>query len=89
MSVPIRKLLSRKFNLICLNLAGLLTCVLPTTFPPYLGSGFEVVASISLLFLRLNLQLREQFWSFTRFPFNRTRKHPERTKIHNESNHSV
>ncbi len=88
MSVPIRKLLSRKFNLFCLNLAGLLTCVSPTTFP----LKWAVVLKLwqaSLLFLRLNLQLREQFWSFTRFPFNRTRKHSVRTKIQCESNHSV
>ena len=42
--MSIRKLLSRKFNIVCLNLAGLLTRVLPTTFPP-LGSGFEVMTS--------------------------------------------
>ena len=33
MSVPIRKLLSRKFNNSCLKLAGLLTHVLSFTFP--------------------------------------------------------
>ena len=33
MSLYIRKLLSRKFNNVCLNLAGLLTCVLLLTFP--------------------------------------------------------
>lgn len=38
MSVTIRKLLSRKFNIVCLNLAGLLTCVLPSTFP-FAGGG--------------------------------------------------
>ncbi len=43
MSLHIRKLLSRKFNIVFLNLAGLLTCVLLITFPSHTqGSGFEV-----------------------------------------------
>ena len=33
MTVPIRKLLSRKFNFSFLNMAGLLTYVLSLTFP--------------------------------------------------------
>jgi len=33
----IRKPLSRKFNIDCLNLAGLLACVLSPTFPPIIG----------------------------------------------------
>jgi len=40
MSVPIRKLLSRKFNNSFVNLAGLLTCVLSFTFPP---AGWQTV----------------------------------------------
>ena len=33
MSVPIRKLLSRKFNIVCLNLAGLLAYVMLFALP--------------------------------------------------------
>ena len=35
MSVPIRKLLSRKFNNVCLNLAGFLTCFMLLHLPIY------------------------------------------------------
>lgn len=50
----IRKLLSRKFNIDCLNVAGLLTRVRLPTFPPCRtwygpGSGFEEVTGIHLL----------------------------------------
>jgi hypothetical protein len=49
--MPIPKLLSRKFNIDCVNVAGLLTRVRLPTFPPYrekrdAGSGFEEVTGI-------------------------------------------
>ncbi len=40
MSVPIRKPLSRKFNNVCLNLAGLLTCFM-LFYLPAKRSGLE------------------------------------------------
>ena len=88
MSVPIRKLLSRKFNLFLFEFGRSPDLCLAYYLPAQTGSGLEVVATISLT-LRLNLQLREQFWSCTRFPFNRAGKTPTRTKILNESNHYV
>lgn len=74
MSVHIRKLLSRKFNIVFLNLAGLLTCVLLITFPP-------ILRAVVLKFLTSiphsghSLQLREQLQIFTGFPFNSITKH--------------
>lgn len=47
MSLPIRKPLSRKFNIIFfVKLAGLLTCVPSLTFPPYPGQWYfeEMIA---------------------------------------------
>ncbi|PRX54422.1 hypothetical protein CLV81_2823 [Flagellimonas meridianipacifica] len=38
----IRKPLSRKFNIVCLNLAGLLTCSMLFGLPIRLNSGIEV-----------------------------------------------
>jgi hypothetical protein len=51
MRMPIPKLLSRKFNIDCVNVAGLLTRVRLPTFPPDrekcgAGSGFEEVTGI-------------------------------------------
>jgi|GEM_PF-3172005 len=71
----IRKLLSRKFNFDCLNVAGLLTRVRLPTFPPCrtrygLGSGLEEVTGIPRSTGGQSLQLREQFRIYTGFPFN-------------------
>jgi hypothetical protein len=65
------------FNLV-MNMAGLLTCVLSFTFPPFnLGSGIRSNDSRLLrtdgkisVPIRHSLQLREQFRIFTEFPFN-------------------
>ncbi len=39
--VFIRKLLSRKFNIVCLNLAGLLTCFMRFNLPISVGQWFR------------------------------------------------
>ena len=75
MSLTIRKLLSRKFNNVCLNLAGLLTYLKLFRLPIHQSDSDYEVNNI-LLFLRcqikfgINLQLREQFQIRTGFPFN-------------------
>jgi hypothetical protein len=77
--VSIRKLLSRKFNIVCLNLAGLLTRFmlphLPIRKP---NSGFEesnIPKGVPKQF-GMDLQLREQLRIFTGFPFNHARINP-------------
>jgi len=52
MSVHIRKLLSRKFNNVFLNLVGLLTCVLPLAFPLVLNL-FSVPVLYSYFFQQM------------------------------------
>ena len=88
MSVPIRKPLSRKFNILCLNKAGLLTYLmlfrLPMFFEPVQKNKValkKITPSLKkcptkiyppIDMFDINLQLREQLWNYTRFPFNFT-----------------
>jgi hypothetical protein len=44
MWLSIRKLLSRKFYIVLMKLAGLLTCVLPLTFPSLISQGIWLLA---------------------------------------------
>ncbi len=82
MSLTIRKLLSRKFNNVCLNLAGLLTYLKLFRLPIHQSDSDYEVNNI-LFFIEvpnqaclptgrfgINLQLREQFQILTGFPFN-------------------
>ena len=77
--VSIRKLLSRKFNIVCLNWAGLLARVLCATFPPKravvlkLPQAPTTFQSFTIELIRRSLQLREQLRIYTGFPFNHTR----------------
>ncbi len=64
MSVPIRKLLSRKFNNDLLNLAGLLTRVLLSTFPFTRTVVLKRLQASQRLLSGLSSQLREQFQIF-------------------------
>ena len=74
--ISIRKLLSRKFNIVCLNWAGLLARVLCTTFPPKWAVVLKLPQAPTMIeSIRLSLQLREQLRIYTGFPFNHTRIH--------------
>ncbi len=69
----IRKLLSRKFNIVCLNLAGLLTCLMMFHLPIlHVDSGIEEnnIPNGCQIKFGINLQLREQLRICTGFPFN-------------------
>ncbi len=74
--VSIRKLLSRKFNIVCLNWAGLLARFMLLYLPiRFTDSGIEENNIPSgCLYGGTNLQLREQLRICTGFPFNRTGK---------------
>ncbi len=74
--VSIRKLLSRKFNIVCLNWAGLLArfyVALPSH--PFCGQWYRRKQHpFGVPLWGTNLQLREQLRICTGFPFNRTGK---------------
>lgn len=88
----IRKPLSRKFNIICLNLAGLLArSMLPILPIQKMNSGF-VASNIPISRCQnkfgINIQLREQLRFCTGFPFNPTNT-PWEPKFRVKANQSV
>lgn len=88
----IRKPLSRKFNIVCLKLAGLLACLmlpfLPIHFEQWICREQHPFKRCQIKF-GIYLQLREQLQFCTGFPFNPSIKSHERTKIQREINQTV
>ncbi len=92
--MPIRKLLSRKFNIDCLNMAGLLAFVLLLALPIQQIEQWACRKATPSFFTRcqnqfgIHLQLREQLRYCTGFPFNPT-KTPCEPKFGVKTNQSV